>query len=797
MMNCRLGVYDGYGGRSHIERTHKGRTDNGQGWFNALPYASYNGPRGPRELKEAVARDSRLAETFLDKAYEAVAKHLSILNDDYGITLDSWPPEDLHSIPACEIDDITATLLDICSLLVPLSDYVTTTQRAVERIDSKTSESLYEVERLRKVLQTAATRWVKDLRGINAILQSLRETKFDEKANISLLLSNPHPGGNLQTLEEAVEALQEDSASRLEKCFRDAPICADTPRTQADLFVLTKIGILCSAQQCLPFLLARLSLVQGLSEHASQNPLRLYVLQAERLRKKGLVHLTTWKDINPVLGSLQPRERLDALLCRDGLGRLPLHYAAEYGMTSVCDEMLEHIDPLQDSTAKGESLIFLVPDHLGQTPLSVAITQGKVSTIELFLRRLRAVGAKASQPDVNELRRIFRGLVSLAIRSQCTSTTQTIIDHMPQLLSGCSEVQELLCLASQYGQASIVTKLSTYTTNINIGEKIRGRTPLMLASIYNHTDVVDILLAHPSCDIGVRDYSDWTALDHAAFKGFPHLVRTLQSRRGGGSPVAGAQVMLERDVKYVRQVDPAIHHGRNPNHAYESMKRDCDAGERSHIFVNIGHFDMDREPMILQVDPFRQLVAPAQIPESSLTLQITAIDCDAPTEYWVSFPVLEDLSNEPFYFSAQDPSAAKLRFRLFCSVVGRDNNAQQRSPIGSAIISLSDARHGLGPSMESLMRDHTVSLVSSDATGCEYIGSLTFTFVISKPFSYKGPAPTPFEIVLRRENSTMIAAHRGLGQNKPNQTRLQLGENTLDSFSASLDLGADMLEMYK
>lgn len=59
------------------------------------------------------------------------------------------------------------------------------------------------------------------------------------------------------------------------------------------------------------------------------------------------------------------------------------------------------------------------------------------------------------------------------------------------------------------------------------------------------------------------------------------------------------------------------------------------------------------------------------------------------------------------------------------------------------------------------MRDHTVSFVSSDDTGCEYIGKLTFTFVISKPFSYKGPAPTPSEIVLRRENSTLIAAHRG------------------------------------
>jgi hypothetical protein len=430
-------------------------------------------------------------------------------------------------------------------------------------------------------------------------------------------------------------------------------------------------------------------------------------------------------------------------------------------MTAVCSGMLEQIGALQDSSAEGETLSFLIPDHLGETPLSVAVAQGNIDTIELLLRRLCAACAKTSQPDVNALRQIFHSLVSLAIRSQRTSTTQTIIDHMPELLSDCPEVQELLCLASQFGQASIVAKLSTYTSNINIGEETRGRTPLILASIYNHTDVVKVLLAHPSCDISVRDRSGWSAIDHAAFKGFPPLVRTLQSQRGGARPVEGAHVRFERDVNYERRIDPATNRMRNPNHACMTMKHDPNVEERSHIFVNVGHFDMDKEPVILQVDPFRQLVAPAQIPEGSLTLQITAIDCDTPLEYWVSFPVLEDLANDPFYFSAQDPGAAKLRFRLFCSVVGRDNNAQKMSPIGSAIVSLSDVRRGLGNSVESLMRDHTVSLVSSDATGCEYIGRLTFTFVISKPFSYKGPAPTPSEIVLRRKGSTIIAAHRG------------------------------------
>ncbi|KAI1771907.1 Glycerophosphoryl diester phosphodiesterase family-domain-containing protein [Hypoxylon cercidicola] len=217
-------------------------------------------------------------------------------------------------------------------------------------------------------------------------------------------------------------------------------------------------------------------------------------------------------------------------------------------------------------------------------------------------------------------------------------------------------------------------------------------------------------------------------------------------------------------------------------------------GDRSHIFMNLGHFDMEKEPLILDVDPFRRLVAPIQIPDSSLTLEVSAIDCEAPKQYSVSFPVLEDLSNDPLYFVADDLNVAKLLFKVYCSVLGRDDHSQKGSHIGSAVVSLKDLRQGLGPSLESLERDHTVSLVSSDAFGNSYVGSFTFTFVIAKPFIFQGPPPTPSKVVLKRDDSPLVAGHRGLGQNNAKQERLQLGENTMDSFFAALNLGADILE---
>lgn len=706
------------------------------------------------ELKEALARDTLVVKRFLDDKYDAVAKHLSILNDEYGVTLDSRHQEALYSIPAYEKDDIAATLTDICSLLICLSHYINVTRQAVERISTKTIDTLHEVDDLREILQTAAAHWVKDLQGINTILRNLHLSKSPEEGSTSLLLSNLRSNASLQTLEEAARALQEDSTLQLEKCLQDEALQVANPSSRLALLVLTKIAILCSSSKCLLFLVSRLSTNPDPSPYASSNPLRLHILHAARLKHQGLVDQDAHRGVRLILDNLPSLQWSNILLCPDSLGRLALHYAAQHGMTAACNEMVERLDSLQDSATKDNLPVFLIPDHLGETPLSIAIAQGHDKILKLFLYQLRLSGGQASPPGVNKFKGMFYDMVSLAIRSQRTNITEILIEHEPQLVTSHSKVYDLLYLASQYGQASIVGKLLTSISNINVGEPLKGRTPLMVASIYEHTNVVEILLAHPSCDIGIRDHSGWTAVDHAAFKGPPALVKTLQGQREGQNVSLG-------QIEHAQRTNPPAHRSKSRNHASVAIELNAQKRDHSYIFMNLGHFDMEKEPVILQIDTFRRLVAPMQIPDSSLTLEISTIDCEAPRQYPVSFPVLEDLSNDPFYFIAEDPNAAKLLFRVYCSVLGGGDHLQKQSHIGSAVVSLKDLRHGLGPSLESLERDHTVSLVSSDAFGSKYIGSFTFTFVIAKPFRFQGLPPTPSEVVLRRDDSPLVAGHRG------------------------------------
>ncbi|KAI4867951.1 hypothetical protein F4820DRAFT_170090 [Hypoxylon rubiginosum] len=102
------------------------------------------------ELKETLDRDTLVVKKFIDDHYNVVVQHLSILDDEYGMSLDSLHQEVLSSIPVYEKDDITATLTDICSLLIFLSDYINVTRRAVERISTKSIYTHYEVENSEK-----------------------------------------------------------------------------------------------------------------------------------------------------------------------------------------------------------------------------------------------------------------------------------------------------------------------------------------------------------------------------------------------------------------------------------------------------------------------------------------------------------------------------------------------------------------------------------------------------------------------------------------------------------------------
>ncbi|KAH8755761.1 Glycerophosphoryl diester phosphodiesterase family-domain-containing protein [Diaporthe sp. PMI_573] len=533
------------------------------------------------------------------------------------------------------------------------------------------------------------------------------------------------------------------------------------------------------------------------NQNSALNLLCAYlVLAGRQVEAKTLCFEDILEVFRKLLENIQPLNRWRALLHKDTLGRSVLHYAARYGMTQVCSEIYE-----QTLRSLGHNSIpdlyvsnIIAEDGWGDTPLSIAVNYGHEEVVKLFLQHLSTSdGHSLLMNGGVTLRHTSHRMIDFAIRSKQSRIAELLIGAFARQLDRRTETQDLLYLASQLGMVSIIQRLVDYIDNIDAGDRLQGRTPLIAASINNHPKAVETLLSVPSCNIRVQDHSGWTAVDHAAFRGRAALVKALLNHEK--DPCFRHE--LKREGSNLAAELPDVKSINDGSKKMAVVPELCHRTElESHIFVNLGSFDLEKDFKILDMDPFRQLLAPMKVPDCSLKLQISGIDCVPVGDTAVRFPILEDLSNDPFHFTSTTIDAAKLLFEVYCSVVGEDCHPSQQKPVGSAIVLLNELRRGLGTSRESLVRDHTIPLASMNENGSTYIGSVTFTFVIARPFQHDSPMPTPSELPLNRKDSTLIVGHRGLGQNDNKHSHLQLGENTLSSFASAIDLGADVIEVY-
>ncbi|KAI1270196.1 Glycerophosphoryl diester phosphodiesterase family-domain-containing protein [Xylariaceae sp. FL1019] len=730
-------------------------------------------------LAVAIVRDLYKVDNFLKLKRQEVERRFSTLTDQYDLTLESWRQETVHcSITDFEKQDIENELTDICADLNALSCYISMTQQAIARTRSKTNDASTELAKLEEVLQAAGSRWKSDLQDINGTLRILCSTESLGLGFSRLLVKCGYDYEQGHSLQRLVSSIREDSITGLQAWFISEPVI-----NHRQLLLTIKAAILASSPKCLRSLIGLLNTLNETVDFSSHNPLCLYIHHASRgtgskIARDQLAH----QGLGLIVNCLDIDRRWTILNTSDSSGRTALHYAARYGFATTCEELIQQFERYcTPGFPKSSSL--LVSDNAGETPLSTAINEGHGDVLKMFLQWILPDTSpeRFQQYDLGD---IGEHLLSLAIRSRCTDITEILLDHEPRLLTSEPRASRLLCLASQYGQQAIVSRLMTYAIDVNYREPIRGKTPLMIAAVHEHTDVVDSLICHPDCDVHIQDYAGWTAVDHAAFRGPPSLIKLIQSHN---------QVSSTAISRPSHPIQGPSRRSRGQSAASKEIS--ATGNDANHIFVNLGHFDMDKEQSILNLEPFRRLIAPMQIPEASLTLEISGINCDSTTPCVISSPILCDLSNDPLHFTAKDVEMAKLLFRVYSTALPSRNVPPQPSLVGSAVVSLKDARLGLGSSLESLDRDYTVSLISSRQFGYQYAGTITFTFVVSRPFVFEGPLPTPPQLDLRRDVTPWVAGHRGIGQNSPDKNRLQLGENTIDSFNAALRQGADILEV--
>lgn len=127
----------------------------------------------------------------------------------------------------------------------------------------------------------------------------------------------------------------------------------------------------------------------------------------------------------------------------------------------------------------------------------------------------------------------------------------------------------ILASASKYGISSLVRTLLAKDVDVNHKDK-HGRTAIMWATLFNHNDIVQMLVtakANVNCKEGGS--SERTLLFHAADRGCDNIVETLLAAGADVDHESGSKntaIMVAADNGHTNIIRLLIHAGANVDH---------------------------------------------------------------------------------------------------------------------------------------------------------------------------------------------------------------------------------------
>ncbi|KAH7325669.1 Glycerophosphoryl diester phosphodiesterase family-domain-containing protein [Stachybotrys elegans] len=421
-----------------------------------------------------------------------------------------------------------------------------------------------------------------------------------------------------------------------------------------------------------------------------------------------------------------------ALTVIDSCGRRPLHVAARYLQDEHC---LQLVYTPQTASTDAHAVDY-------SDPLDMAIVHDNVAAVKVLLDA-------AKEADIVTSKRSSRYL-ALAILAKRDEIAFLLASEGFGLDFQSRTGNSVLHLAIDVANASVVKVLLDAGVDCNTRDN-QGVTPLALASIFGHAEMVGMLVASGANQDTV-DCRAWKPKDHAAYRGHLHVVKMLDDQ---GTPLIEAAPLKRLPRKSLIPL-------RLP--------------EQSVVFVNLGTLDLSSKTLPIDLHDYHASRAVSW--EGNLSLRIS-LRGDSSQTVEEPLPLLNKL-DVPRCFVASAPDKASLSFQLLAEGT--------KKPVATAIALLSNLRAGLGAMRESLVREYTLPL--ADAEGA-LVGTVSFSFVIARPFSGSIPDIEPQKV--QSLDATVVGGHRGNGQNNTG-SKLQIGENTLQSFRSAIGHGASLIE---
>ncbi|KAL8897118.1 MAG: hypothetical protein Q9207_007371, partial [Kuettlingeria erythrocarpa] len=460
----------------------------------------------------------------------------------------------------------------------------------------------------------------------------------------------------------------------------------------------------------------------------------------------------------------------------DHLGRNPLHYAAKFGLLPLCRLLLQ---PGVRQDAKDTILSLLAKDVEGNTPLHLSILGDHVETTKYFVEALRS-GQEPSGPASKRLPDILGSLLFLAATANATQVVQVLLEVGANITYLDSHGETVLHVAARTGNASIIRSMQNNTGFgglIDMPESIFGRTALCLACIGGHGSVLEVLI-QAGADPNIVDVRGCTAREHAAYRGHFQLLERLGATSPTGTSPAGL-------TKEEGRIESTIPKGL-------AWPEDCGRDlvpTKGQIQISLGASNTRSGCKTIELSLPSWYRDTSEIRHGlGFSLEIS-LSCGSGSKYTVRLPVLEDLTNRPMCFDVTDPYEAEIVIRLFRL---HDYGTGSGELVGSGAAIVSTLKGRLASKHESLIRDHTIPILTRDTL--EIIGRITFSFLIVSPLAHPAVPPAATRGFWKDRGQTEVVGHRGSGANTTAKTSFQIGENTIQSFLSAVASGASCVE---
>ncbi|KAG7002011.1 hypothetical protein G7Y79_00029g063070 [Physcia stellaris] len=729
------------------------------------------------EFQASLQQNLSKARSFYKAKYENFGRRLNSLYGDFGIESIT----DLDSAGELEAADLEAAFIELRVFLKRLLWYwVVNFDKilgALVKFQADLAVSTADID-----LRTAS---VANLSHINDWLdkKKLRNRSHNAATTHMALLRRKYMDEKLfqMPLMNAFAMIERDDTLGMDKQLKQCQSSSVRNENGWTLYLFETLhfSVLKGSQSCTASLLSYIGSLKDFGDHIHQ---LIKKIGRRQILGGGYRQVGKSKTTLPictptkaadqlvdVITNLGPRIRR-ALQTKDSFGKIPLHYAVQYDLLKVCEEILACMGGIESTHSAESATPALTPDEDGLTPLDQAVLTSNAAVVNLLLEDHRRQ-MESTRSQVLQFAQDFvlsGHYLNNALRLESIAVVRLLSRASIDIMYADDHGNTPLHNAVRSRKLEYVVEILEAKAGItlNAREAIYGWTPLILASAIGDLPIVEYLLqagANPM----TQDDLGWYAKDHAAFRGWLPTAKKLQN-------------FTEEHLNQGHLTDfppelPLAKYGLTANlHEYHVPET---SPNQSQIFVNLGALDTYKP--VTGVDMTSNVWPDAYDPqcEADYQVRIRAVNGDR-TSHVTQLPILEDMANKPYRFVTDDAKNFKLAFDIYHS---KTSGHTGDSFIGSAVALLDSLKQGLGSTRESLIRNFTIPILHKETL--EFIGTVTFYLLIMTPF----PHPDPKRVIQQKQSfpspdGPPIIGHRGES------------ESHLRSFLSAKKLGATYIE---